>query len=250
MLKFFRKIRQTMISKNKVSKYLLYAIGEIALVMIGILLALQVNTWNENRKATTQEIKILSELKNDLETNFTEIKGIHDYTNRRRNYSTLILDYFENKKSVDDSLKVAFEIIQLDDIFNNANTTYKFIENQGVDIINNDDLRIRITEMCERQFNNITTREATDLSIVENQLQISMNELFMTSLSIDSEFEFSLAINTPKSIELLRENNTFKNIIVRLQNFLILRFKWQKQTIIDLEQLIIDVQKEIDRLSI
>lgn len=49
MLKIFRKVRQNMIKKNKVSTYILYAIGEIVLVMIGILLALQVNNWNEDR---------------------------------------------------------------------------------------------------------------------------------------------------------------------------------------------------------
>ena len=53
MIKFFRKIRQRLLTENKFSKYLLYAIGEIALVMIGILLALQVNDWNENKKNET-----------------------------------------------------------------------------------------------------------------------------------------------------------------------------------------------------
>lgn len=50
MIKFFRKIRQHMIKENKASKYMLYAIGEIVLVVIGILIALQINNWNENRK--------------------------------------------------------------------------------------------------------------------------------------------------------------------------------------------------------
>jgi hypothetical protein len=71
MIKFFRKIRQDMIKENRVSKYLLYAIGEIALVMIGILLALQVNNWNEGRKQDAQldqyRANLVSELHDDLE---------------------------------------------------------------------------------------------------------------------------------------------------------------------------------------
>ena len=55
MLKIFRKIRQNMLKNNKVTAYLLYAIGEIVLVMIGILLALQVNNWNEKRKQKTEK---------------------------------------------------------------------------------------------------------------------------------------------------------------------------------------------------
>lgn len=50
MIRFFRRIRQQLIKENKASKYILYAIGEIALVMIGILLALQVNNWNQEQK--------------------------------------------------------------------------------------------------------------------------------------------------------------------------------------------------------
>ena len=55
MIKFFRHIRQNLIMENKTRKYLKYAVGEIVLVVIGILIALQVNNWNENRKT---EIKI------------------------------------------------------------------------------------------------------------------------------------------------------------------------------------------------
>jgi hypothetical protein len=49
VIKFFRKIRQRLVTENKFSKYMLYAIGEITLVVIGILIALQINNWNENR---------------------------------------------------------------------------------------------------------------------------------------------------------------------------------------------------------
>ena len=67
MIKFFRKIRQQLLNKNKFSKYLLYAIGEIILVMIGIILALQVNKWNDQRKQNIEEIRILYALKSEFE---------------------------------------------------------------------------------------------------------------------------------------------------------------------------------------
>ncbi|TVZ56074.1 hypothetical protein OD91_1353 [Lutibacter sp. Hel_I_33_5] len=56
MIKFFRKIRQKLLTENKFSKYLIYAIGEIILVVIGILIALQINNWNEHRK-TAKELQ-------------------------------------------------------------------------------------------------------------------------------------------------------------------------------------------------
>ena len=69
MIKFFRKIRRNLLSEGKSGKYLKYAIGEIILVVIGILIALSINNWNENRKANIEEIAILKAMKADfLET--------------------------------------------------------------------------------------------------------------------------------------------------------------------------------------
>ncbi|MFK2819212.1 DUF6090 family protein [Flavobacteriaceae sp. LMIT009] len=66
MIKFFRKIRYNLMSENKTGKYFKYAIGEILLVMLGILLALQVNNWNEERKDRVEEIIILESLDKNL----------------------------------------------------------------------------------------------------------------------------------------------------------------------------------------
>ena len=66
MIKFFRRIRFDLMEKNKTGKYLKYAIGEIILVVIGILIALQVNNWNEDRKNRAQEKFILERLSIDL----------------------------------------------------------------------------------------------------------------------------------------------------------------------------------------
>jgi len=67
MIKFFRKIRKNLLTENKFSKYLIYAIGEIVLVVIGILIALSINNWNEKRKVSKIELDILTGIKNDLD---------------------------------------------------------------------------------------------------------------------------------------------------------------------------------------
>lgn len=69
MIKFFRKIRQNLLSENKFSKYLIYAIGEIILVVIGILIALSINNWNENRKSNNAEKYLLSSLNKEFRIN-------------------------------------------------------------------------------------------------------------------------------------------------------------------------------------
>lgn len=67
MLKFFRKIRHTLLKQNKIGSYLKYAIGEIFLVVIGILIALQVNNWNEQRKAKIKAYSYLQRINEDME---------------------------------------------------------------------------------------------------------------------------------------------------------------------------------------
>lgn len=76
MIKFFRHIRKRLLSENKFSKYLLYAVGEIVLVVIGILIALQINNWNERKKERAQEQKYLIEIRKNLEADYAQIESV------------------------------------------------------------------------------------------------------------------------------------------------------------------------------
>ncbi|SRR6056297_886641 len=76
MLKFFRKIRQNLLMENKTGKYFKYAIGEILLVVIGILIALGINNWNEQRKNRILEQNYIQELKIDLQRDSIAIKNL------------------------------------------------------------------------------------------------------------------------------------------------------------------------------
>ncbi len=92
MIKFFRKIRQDLIAKEDAKRYVFYAIGEVLLVMIGILLALQVNNWNENRKESQSELKALIDLKEEFtsnKANFQELLAL------KKNISQLWDTYFD-----------------------------------------------------------------------------------------------------------------------------------------------------------
>ena len=76
MIKFFRKIRQKLLSENKFNKYIVYAIGEIILVVIGILIALQINNNNEATKNKEKEKIILKEILTSLNNDF---KGFDNF---------------------------------------------------------------------------------------------------------------------------------------------------------------------------
>lgn len=80
MIKFFRHIRRRLLAESRFTRYLLYAVGEIVLVVIGILIALQINNWNEQRKLRGQEVKLLQAFKNSLESDTASFNAyIYEY---------------------------------------------------------------------------------------------------------------------------------------------------------------------------
>ena len=108
MIKFFRHIRQRLLSENKFSKYLLYAIGEIVLVVIGILIALQINNWNEERKEFRKSKALLEEFRRDLARDTAESNLVAGKLVRRLKMETWALNKISYDPSHLDSLKLVF----------------------------------------------------------------------------------------------------------------------------------------------
>jgi len=73
MIKFFRKVRQNLLNEGKTNRYFKYALGEIILVVIGILIALQINIWNESRKQYVADIEFLKYIESEISRDITEL---------------------------------------------------------------------------------------------------------------------------------------------------------------------------------
>jgi len=106
MIKFFRKIRYDHMEKNKTGKYLKYAIGEIILVVIGILIALSINNWNESRKQSISEKEFITSVKNDLKQDKAFIQLIAELIKPRiEAYKAINSDlpnlYYNDRNSLD-----------------------------------------------------------------------------------------------------------------------------------------------------
>jgi len=101
MIKFFRKIRQRLLTENKFSKYLLYAIGEIVLVVIGILIALNINNNNELKKNENTVVAILKEIQNNLLDDIKESEGVINTYLKYDSIQKKVFD-FKNPRTIDD----------------------------------------------------------------------------------------------------------------------------------------------------
>ena len=114
MIKFFRNIRQNMIKENKVSNYLLYAIGEIVLVVIGILIALQINNWNESRKLNETEREFFKGVRSDLLQDKAYMSLIIEKADKKIEAYNMIKEdlpnlYDTNRPKLDSLLNIYFD---------------------------------------------------------------------------------------------------------------------------------------------
>ncbi len=172
MINFFRKTRKKMADDNRPLKYMRYAIGEIVLVMLGILLALQVNNWNENRKTEIQELKYLERLKKDL---------VQDtlYFNQRIEILETAIE--SNTKAIKMAYQNQRDLKELDTLLN----LYSF-DSEHLTIQNN-------------TYNELTN--AGNFNIIQNEeLKIEIIDLYRSSTAIDKHIkeynEFSISLLT------------------------------------------------------
>jgi uncharacterized protein YpmS len=95
MLRFFRQIRQRLLTDNKFSKYLLYAVGEILLVVFGILIAIQVDNWNEEKQEHRELQGYLSNIAKNLTADLEQLNELRSYRSRSREGSKMYMELIE-----------------------------------------------------------------------------------------------------------------------------------------------------------
>jgi hypothetical protein len=136
MIKLFRKIRQRLLTENKFSNYFLYAIGEIVLVVIGILIALQINNWNEWSKDRVKEKEVLVNLAENFELNIEALESDIESLLKFNTSSRIVLNVLDNQQPFADSLAKHFHMARLPKtILSLSQSGYEQYKNMGYGII-------------------------------------------------------------------------------------------------------------------
>lgn len=149
MAKIFRKIRKELIAEKKVSNYLLYAIGEIVLVVIGILIALAIDNSNEQHIKREKEQIYLMGLRDEFETSQTKLKELMTFNKQSYEDSKKILVYMVDQENLPDEQELAnllYNALAFDISFNPNNSLLMEMINSGsLKDIGNPRLRILLT---------------------------------------------------------------------------------------------------------
>ncbi|PWG06467.1 DUF6090 family protein [Polaribacter aquimarinus] len=229
MIKFFRKIRQNLLMENKTSKYFKYAIGEIVLVVIGILIALQINNNNEVKKDRVFEIKMLKEVRKEIIKDTFYFNMLSKRTKTASNGAQNLINLIIQKKTNLDSVSKAIGDMSTGIVYLYHKGAYETIKSVGFDKISNDSLRFALTDLYDfslpRTKQLLSRFEKTDKSItqVDRRFQIlsiigtkNLDGKITTQNNLKKSF-----FTDPEIVKMainIRENN--KSAFWRLQNII------------------------------
>ncbi len=204
MFKFFRNFRQSLLMKDKITKYYKYAFGEIVLVVIGILIALSINNWNEARKNRIEQLILINNIIEDLRLDSIHInKSLSEVGNQKRLVDDLI------SKSLDNEKKLNYQLIGLLRFSSDFRPISQ--RNHSVSVSNLDDEFIR--ELLQGYF--IEEDKVLDIfleyvDIIHNKIRPYLSETGMHNLESLYKYKDNESLHVPLHPEILEEQ--LKNI--------------------------------------
>ena len=259
MISFFRTLRRKLLEESNIRKYIWYALGEILLVMIGILLALQVNNWNIDRQTRNEEKTYLTNLKRDLQINVRLLDEILEYNEENITTTAYVSDIAEQGKVEDIYLFISnIRITMGGNNFTPNQNTFEEMKSSGkLSLITNEYIKQQLLALDE-QFILIEGGEAH----VQREYEQYLWDEFVNEVSYGDYFErktfrenFELTLDTAyietneqkllREANLILKNTRFKNGLYLYEvNYVYLNTVF-KETNTMVEELITLIDQEI-----
>ena len=191
MIKFFRKIRKNLVSENRLTRYLLYAIGEIVLVVIGILIALQINNWNEDNKGKAFEREMLSQIQDNLKKDKAKLIEINASFTKAIASADKILA-IGPEDHIPDSLRYWLAYFIQFERFQPITNSYEALKSRGLDQVSNKELRLLLGEYYDDEISH-TIKSVGDIEKSFNDEWVPIMEQYI----VDFKFKEFLIVSDP-----------------------------------------------------
>jgi len=204
-----------MLTKNQIGKYILYAIGEIILVVIGILIALSINNWNNNNLRTNEEMNALSNMLLDLNLDINAINNalkIHENTLKTHiKFRKILL----KQSPANDSIGFFIRMLNSSSTPTFSSSTYKTISQTGLNLIQNDSLRNSIVKYYETLIPYLNEKANLDPKF---QFQILLKPYYIKHLKLELNPNGSMK-HSVNNLKKLLNDNEFLNELNLSINF-------------------------------
>jgi hypothetical protein len=204
MIKFFRKIRQSLLNEGKTTNYIKYAVGEIVLVVIGILIALQINNWNENKKKQAFEKETLQQIRANLIKDKLTLKDIKSNFEKAMSSTEKILNTNWTSQEKDSIQFWLGDVIQFDR-FQPLTNAYEAVKSKGLDLVTNKQLRFQIGAYYDDELKRVS-RSIQDIETTFERDWVSILRLH----ALEVNFKKSVVL---KDINILKGDTEFINIL-------------------------------------
>jgi len=237
--------------ENKTSKYIKYAIGEIVLVVIGILIALQINNWNESRKARVKEVEILEDFEKELQFDILQMDSIVMQYDRAKKAINIILNHLEEDLPYSDSLDYYFfDTTLVYDAGGLTDGTYETLKSAGFDVITNKEIRDMIILVYE-EFNPwMNSWEQRYINMLFDAKRNLFNTRFRDSWNGNHKDKDVVGTMKPLNYEALKEDVEFKYYLRTQRNDMgWLVYKPSENTRIECKKLLKLIETELRRIN-
>ena len=209
------------------------------MVVIGILIAFQVDTWNENRKDRSDEQKMLHALLEDLDININRLNNDISLEQRTIRQATKIIQHLDDRKPYNPSLDVVFsEAIYSPDIIISS-SGYESLKTKGIDIVQNELLQKKIVNL----FDVIYVHLIAETVRLENQFWPSSVLPMIHKHFRETEF----GKLTPTNYEALNEDTTYKNMVMHRSHFRKLALDLKSRALQDTKELVEMIETELKK---
>lgn len=239
MLTLLRKIRKSLINSGKARRYLVYAIGEILLVVIGILIALQINNWNENNKTQIEQLNLLASVKKSLIKSSNNIQDVIQRNKVSIESYEIILDHLESGYADSDTLTQHFaRITNWSSPFFDL-SAYETLKNKGSEYVHNEKLRESIIQIFEQEMNTyVNDYDRAEWETSQSVVRPIFIKYFRT-ISYDPR------LAEPNDYERLRSNDEFENMLTYLMYLRHYGIRQGEQLLLKMEALISEISQEL-----
>lgn len=231
MIKFFRKVRQQFIESGQLRKYLLYAIGELLLVVAGILIALSINNWNNNIIKRHDEVHIYENIKNQFLADKNEILRTSHYNQIYLAEYTLAFQILKSKDftQIDTLIRIAPHLFRYSDISRSGHVYQALVNSGELKLLNNPEIIDRIQEL-EETYIYMNRMEENHFKVILqyvgpgllDNIDLSggqvQNPDILFSIQIKNLFEMFISISREKDEIYRRAIHEIDSIIVRIDN--------------------------------